>query len=158
RRGISRTSRHRAIRVACALQTSAHSFAWEHMLPSGYYRTGLLFALLGVLELFTAPLISTATLITALRIFDIELTQRYVLLAILSALLCYTLVRQDTTERQGLFVSGWTLATRAGIAWLAVVGLLLLIGYATKVSSMYSRAALFVWFTAAAPLLMAAPV
>jgi putative colanic acid biosynthesis UDP-glucose lipid carrier transferase len=66
-------------------------------------------------------------------------------------------VRQESTQR-GTFVSGWNIATRTGLAWLAVVGLLLLIGYATKVSEVYSRRALFFWFIATPPLLMAAPV
>ncbi len=126
-------------------------------MPTGYYKAGLLLLLLGTLEAIAAPLITASTLVASARLFDVELTQPYVLLAILAALLSYTLVRQESLQ-QGMFVSGWALATRAGLAWLAVVALLLLIGYATKVSSTYSRSVLFVWFGATAPLLMAAPV
>jgi putative colanic acid biosynthesis UDP-glucose lipid carrier transferase len=126
-------------------------------LSGGYYRIGFLLVLLATLEFVAAPLISTAVLVGSTNALGVEFTQEYVLLAIFSALLCYTLVRQEGNER-GIFVSGWTIATRAGLAWLAVVGILLLIGYATKVSEIYSRRALFLWFIATPPLLMAAPV
>ena len=52
------------------------------------------------------------------------------------------------------FVSGWTLTSRAIIAWIGVIGVLLLIGYAAKVSAVYSRRALFIWF-ALTPALVA---
>src|SRR5690606_39496135 len=59
------------------------------------------------------------------------------------------------SNTRSMFVSGWTIATRAGLAWLVVVGTLLLIGYATKVSELYSRRVLLLWFVGAPPLLMA---
>lgn len=127
-------------------------------MAGGYYRFSLLLLLVAALEPVSAPLISTGVLVGSTQLLGIELTEPYILLAIFSALLCYTLVRQETTRRRALFVSGWTIATRAGLAWLAVVGALLLIGYATKVTEIYSRRALFLWFLGTAPLLMAAPV
>ena len=48
------------------------------------------------------------------------------------------------------------LAGRIGLGWLAVVGVLLLIGYATKSSEIFSRRALFLWFVLTPPLLLAA--
>ena len=127
-------------------------------MAGGYYKVTLLLMLIAALESLSAPLISTAVLVGSTQLLDVELDQSYVLLAIFSALLCFMIVRQETSARRSMFVSGWTLATRAGVAWLVVVALLLLIGYATKVSALYSRRALFLWFVATAPLLMAAPV
>ncbi|HEX6998142.1 MAG TPA: undecaprenyl-phosphate glucose phosphotransferase [Gammaproteobacteria bacterium] len=118
----------------------------------------MLIFLLSAFEAVAAPLISTATLIGSTQLLGVPLTEPYIFLAIFSALLCYTLIQQETIQARGAFVSGWTLATRVGLAWLAVVGLLLLIGYATKVSAMYSRRALFLWFMGTAPLLMATPI
>ena len=126
-------------------------------MPPNYYKIGFLLFSLSALDAFAAPLITAATLYAATQVFGLEFTQPYLLLAILAALLSYTLVRQESLQH-GVFMSGWALATRAGFAWLAVVALLLLIGYATKVSSSYSRGVLFLWVGAAAPLLMAAPV
>ena len=122
-----------------------------------YYKIGFALVLLTTLESAAAPLIATGTLIGSTQLLGIEFSQRYVLLAIFAALLCYTVVRPESKLR-GIFTSGWAIATRVGFAWLAVVGLLLLIGYATKVSEIYSRRALFLWFVATPPLLMAAPI
>lgn len=127
-------------------------------MAGGYYRVTLLLMLIAALEVSAAPLISTAVLVGSTQLLDVEFDQRYVLLAIFSALLSFMIVRQEMSDRRSLFVSGWTIATRTGIAWLVVVALLLLIGYATKVSALYSRRALFLWFTATPPLLMAAPI
>lgn len=127
-------------------------------MAGGYYRFSLLLFVLAALEPVSAPLISTAVLVGSTQLLDIRMSEPYVLLAIFSALLSYTLVRQESTKQRAMFVSGWTIAARAGIAWLAVAGALLLIGYATKVTEIYSRRALFLWFLCAAPLLMAAPV
>ena len=127
-------------------------------MAGGYYRVTLLLLLLAVLEAASAPLISTAVLVGSTQLLGVEFDQGYVLLAIFSALLCFTIVRPETSYQRAAFVSGWTLATRAGVAWLVVVALLLMIGYATKVSALYSRRALFLWFIATPPLLMAAPL
>ena len=44
---------------------------------------------------------------------------------------------------------------RTFFSWLGVVAALLLIGYATKVSAIYSRRVLFLWFIATPPVLIA---
>jgi putative colanic acid biosysnthesis UDP-glucose lipid carrier transferase len=127
-------------------------------LAGGYYRVTFLLILIAALESVSAPLISTAVLVASTQFLDVEFDQSYALLAIFSALLCFMIVRQETSDKRSMFVSGWTIATRAGVSWLIVVAILLLIGYATKVSAVYSRRALFLWFVATPPLLMATPV
>ncbi len=127
-------------------------------MASGYFRVTFLLTVLAVLELVSAPLISTATLVVSTQLLGVPFDQAYALLAIFSALLCFMIVRQDTSDKRSTFVSGWTIATRAGLSWLVVVAILLLIGYATKVSALYSRRVLFLWFIATPPLLMAMPV
>jgi putative colanic acid biosysnthesis UDP-glucose lipid carrier transferase len=127
-------------------------------LAGGYYKFSLLLLLFAAIEPISAPLISTAVLVASTQLLGVGLTEPYILLAIFSALLCYTFVRQESTRQRALFVSGWTIAARAGLAWLAVAATLLLIGYATKITEIYSRRALFLWFFGAAPLLMLTPV
>src|SRR5690606_30920318 len=122
-------------------------------LAGGYYKVSLQLLLVAVLDMIAAPLVSTVALIGAAQIMDVEFDQPYVLLAIFSALLCFMLVRQESADTRSMFVSGWTIATRAGLAWLVVVGTLLLIGYATKVSEIYSRRVLLLWFVGAPPFL-----
>ncbi len=126
-------------------------------MPGEYYKIGFALALLTTLEYAAPPLISTGMLVGSTQLLGIEFDRNYELLAIFAALLSYIVVRPESKLR-GMFTSGWTVATRVGLAWLSVVGLLLLIGYATKVSEVYSRRALFLWFIATPPLLMAAPI
>src|SRR5690606_2919545 len=88
-------------------------------MPPNYYKIGFLLFSLSALDAFAAPLITAATLYAATQVFGLEFTHPYLLLAILAALLSYTLVRQESLQH-GVFMSGWALATRAGFAWLAV--------------------------------------
>jgi putative colanic acid biosynthesis UDP-glucose lipid carrier transferase len=115
-------------------------------------------ALLAGVEALAPPVISTGVLVASTQLLGIELTRPYVLLALFSSLLCFTLIRQETAQQHDVFLSGWTIATRVGLAWLGVVAILLLIGYATKVSATFSRRALFIWFIATPPLLMGTPI
>jgi putative colanic acid biosynthesis UDP-glucose lipid carrier transferase len=52
--------------------------------------------------------------------------------------------------------NGLTVAGQIGMGWLGVVGALLLIGYATKSSDIFSRRALFLWFVATPAVLVGA--
>ena len=85
-------------------------------LAGGYYKVSLLLMLFAVLDTVAAPLISTAMLVGSTQLMDVAFDQEYVLLAIFSALLCFMLIRQESTNTQQMFVSGWTIATRAGLA------------------------------------------
>jgi putative colanic acid biosynthesis UDP-glucose lipid carrier transferase len=49
---------------------------------------------------------------------------------------------------------GFAQAGRIGVGWFAVVAVLLLLGYATKSSEVFSRRALFLWFVVTPPLLV----
>ena len=125
---------------------------------AAYHRIGLLVFLLTAFEAVAAPLIATGSLIGSTQLLGVPLTEPYIFLAIFSALLCYTFIQQDTVQPRDTLVSGWTIATRVGFAWASVVALLLLIGYATNVSELFSRRALFLWFVGTAPLLMGTPI
>ncbi len=125
---------------------------------TNYFKHGSALVLLAALEAVMAPLVSTAVLLAATYLTNGRFTQPYILLAIFSALLCYVLIAPETKQHRFVLPSGWTIATRTGLAWLTVVGFLLFIGYATKVSEIYSRAALFSWFVATPPLLVGASI
>ncbi|HEU4617066.1 MAG TPA: undecaprenyl-phosphate glucose phosphotransferase [Gammaproteobacteria bacterium] len=110
------------------------------------------------LDCIAAPVISTLVLVGCTKLLGMQFTEPYVLLAVFSALLSFVFVRQESKQQRDAFVSGWTIATRTAVAWLFVVAALLLIGYATKVSAVYSRRALFLWFLATPPALIAATI
>jgi putative colanic acid biosynthesis UDP-glucose lipid carrier transferase len=103
------------------------------------------------------PGISVCTLIASTNAFGVPFTKPYVLLAIITTLLALLLTPRDT-QQVGAIVGtdGLTITGRIGLGWLSVVAVLLLVGYATKTSDVFSRRALFVWFVVTPPLLVAA--
>jgi putative colanic acid biosynthesis UDP-glucose lipid carrier transferase len=86
-------------------------------------------------------------------LLDVKFNEAYVALAIISALLCWIMIGKDQAQRVDLS-SPLTLAGQVGLAWIAVVVTLLVIGYATKTSEVFSRRALFLWFAATPPMLV----
>jgi len=119
-------------------------------------KVGIGAAITTLLIAVAGPLVSSAVLFTSTRLVGVPFTDHYVALALVAALLCFIFMRSLTAESQGTFLSGWTIARRTALAWIGVLGVLLLIGYATKVSTIYSRRALFVWFLLTPPLLIGA--
>src|SRR5690606_2349444 len=108
---------HAKTSLACRLHEGFHKKTdGDDGLAGGYYRISLLLLVITMLDTISAPLISTAVLVGSAQLLGVELDQPYVLLAIFSALLCFTIVRQEATDSRALFVSGWTLATRVGLA------------------------------------------
>ena len=114
----------------------------------GHYKIGFAAGLLGILQALSGPIISTVVLFATATLLDnVRFTDAYVALATIAGLLYFTFLRPQMARDWGAtFVSGWTLTSRAIIAWIGVVGVLLLIGYAAKVSAVFSRRALFIWF------------
>jgi putative colanic acid biosynthesis UDP-glucose lipid carrier transferase len=70
----------------------------------------------------------------------------YLALGLIAALLAHIYSRPQPNELSGAIVSGWTVAEKLSMAWIGVVATLLLLGYMTKVSSIYSRRILMAWF------------
>lgn len=122
-------------------------------MPTWYSRPNFELALLAVLRAALAPAVTVASLVACARLLQVPFTGPYVALAIISALLCLSLVGREQFQQSGLFTSGLTLAGRIGLGWLAVVGVLLLLGYATKTSEDFSRRCLLTWF-AVTPVLL----
>lgn len=123
-----------------------------------YSKTGVHVALLAGLRIALAPLIATLTLVASTRAFDVRFTEEYVFLAIITALLCWIAISNQQTQREELYAGGRAIASQTLLAWLGIAAILLLIGYATKTSDVFSRRALFVWLLATPPILVAASV
>jgi putative colanic acid biosynthesis UDP-glucose lipid carrier transferase len=121
-----------------------------------YAKFSLQLTLLTALRVLLVPVIAVATLVGATQLLDVKFNESYVALAVIAALLCWIFLSREETQRPTLHSSGFAVAGQIGFGWLAVVGALLLIGYATKSSDTYSRRALFLWFAATPPLLVAA--
>jgi len=112
--------------------------------------------LLTFLRIALVPTVAIASLVASTSLLDVRFTEAYVALAIITALLSLLVMARDALQQANLVgARGLTLAGRIGIGWLAVVGVLLLLGYATKSSEIFSRRALFLWFLLTPPFLVA---
>jgi putative colanic acid biosynthesis UDP-glucose lipid carrier transferase len=113
--------------------------------------------LLTFLRIVLVPSVAVGSLIASTTLLDVRFTDEYVALAIITALLTLLVIARDTLPQPtAVRAPGLTLAGRVGLGWLAVVGVLLLLGYATKSSEVFSRRALFLWFLLTPPFLVAA--
>jgi putative colanic acid biosynthesis UDP-glucose lipid carrier transferase len=122
-----------------------------------YFKINHATVLAALAQSLAAPLTCVALLFAVTQILEIPFDDRYIALAIIAALLCALLMRPALTVNKAAFSSRWTIVSQIGLAWFLVVVILLLIGYATKVSALYSRRALFAWFLLS-PALIAAVV
>lgn len=122
-----------------------------------YFKLNHATVFVALLQSLAAPLCCAAALLVITHAFDVPFDEPYVALATIAALLCALFLRPVLAEQRAAFSSSWTVASQIGLAWLLVVGTLLLFGYATKVSAVYSRRVLFVWFLLT-PALMSAAV
>jgi len=114
-------------------------------------------SLLTFLRIALVPSVAIASLVASTTLLDVRFTEPYVALAIITALLTLLVMARDALQQANLVgAHSFTLVGRIGVGWLAVVGVLLMLGYATKSSEIFSRRALFLWFLLTPPFLVAA--
>lgn len=118
-------------------------------------KTSVHVALLAGLRIVLAPLIATLTLLASTRAFNVRFTEEYVFLAIITSLLCWIALSNQQAQREELHAGARTMASQILFAWLGIAAILLLIGYATKTSDVFSRRALFAWLVVTPPILVA---
>jgi putative colanic acid biosynthesis UDP-glucose lipid carrier transferase len=112
--------------------------------------------LLTFLRVALVPTVAIGSLVASTTLLEVRFTEPYVALAIIAALLTLLVMARDALQQANLVgARGLNLAGRIGLGWLAVVGVLLLLGYATKSSEIFSRRALFLWFLLTPPFLVA---
>ena len=115
--------------------------------------------LLTFLRVVLVPSVAIASLVASTTLLGLPFTEPYVALAIIAALLTLLVMARDAVQQANLVgAHGLTIASRIGLGWLAVVGVLLLLGYATKTSEIVSRRALFLWFLLTPPFLVGASI
>lgn len=111
-----------------------------------YFKINYATVVVALLQSLVAPASCAAVLYATTRTLGVPFDEPYVALATIAALLCALFMRPALAEQRTAFTSSWTLASQVGLAWLLVIAVLLLLGYATKVSATFSRRALFAWF------------
>jgi hypothetical protein len=101
--------------------------------------------LIAALRVLLVPCTTIAMLVLSTWLLGVRFTEAYVALSIIAGLLTWICMGKEE-PRTAVHTSGLSLAGQIGVGWLGVVGALLLIGYATKSSDVFSRRALFLWF------------
>lgn len=123
------------------------------MVARGYTNQGWQLASAILLRSTGPAFVAVMALLLILPIFGVPKSQVYDALAIIAGLLTLILFREgpldEISTRRGL----WTTLMSIYGSWFMVVAALLILGYATKTSAMYSRKVLFTWFLAT-PVLM----
>ncbi|NNC58057.1 MAG: undecaprenyl-phosphate glucose phosphotransferase [Woeseiaceae bacterium] len=91
-------------------------------------------------------------------VYDIAFTEPYQALFIIAALLALMLFPSRTEDADVLPPKVVNLSIAIIASWFLLVALLLIFGYATKTSSIFSRKALFTWMLVTPPLLISADI
>ena len=114
---------------------------------SGYFTRLAVFVSLKVLTWITPPLVTVSTLLLTMNLYNISMREHYHSLAVITFLVTFFVFREaevnSPKDAHGLQVNLGNLL----FSWFLIVGILLLLGYATKQGHLYSRLALFTWFS-----------
>jgi putative colanic acid biosynthesis UDP-glucose lipid carrier transferase len=124
------------------------------MVNTGHYYQGLPFGLLVALRRVSAAVVAVLSLRISMYVFDVRLWEPYYALMIISALLALIFFRGRTTDEIPISHGFWSVSLSVFSRWLLLFAVLLMLGYATKTSSIYSRKLLFTWLLSTPPLLV----
>jgi putative colanic acid biosynthesis UDP-glucose lipid carrier transferase len=119
---------------------------------------GLPYVLLGIVRRVYGALVAIASLYAVLLIFGIQVNEAYYALFIIAALLAILILPSSYRRLEGIHPNIWNLSLPIIGRWCLFVGILLLLGYATKTSSVFSRRAMFTWFLVTPPLIVLAQI
>ena len=101
--------------------------------------------LVRLIQRAAAPLATGASLYLIFSAYGAYLRHAHVALGLLSMMLVAICVTDKTPNREKIKLFSSHIGTIL-VGWAVVVGILLLVGYATKESATFSRRALFTWF------------
>ncbi len=122
----------------------------------GLFPRAIAFGLVKLWSWLTPPLVAVATLLLAMALYDISMRDYYQNLAVIAFLVTFFVFREIETAHPRDPGSFKTNTSNLLLAWVLIFAILLLIGYVTKHSHLYSRLVLFTWFSITPlPLLLA---
>ena len=123
-------------------------------MPGAFFERGFAVGLVALFQLLAAPLVTVAALFLTMEVYGVPVRDVYRGLAVVSFLLAFFIFRESEVSRPravgGLRAQSGNLAA----SWLLLIGILLLVGYATQYSEVYSRRVLFTWFVITPPLIL----
>lgn len=116
------------------------------MVSGSYARQGWQYTSAIFLRRIAPALAVVITLLASMAAYGVPKTQAYDALAIIAGLLALILFREGELDEISSARGFWTSAVSVFAPWFLLVATLLILGYATKTSSTYSRVVLFAWF------------
>ena len=108
-------------------------------------RQSLWVAALAGVQFFAPPLIVVTSLYAITALFDVVFTDHYQMLSVVAGSLSLVLMRAPVDLSPGFGDASSGVVTQTLLRWLAVVGLLLLLGYVTKSTAFVSRRVTVSW-------------
>jgi putative colanic acid biosysnthesis UDP-glucose lipid carrier transferase len=119
-------------------------------------RNTLPIAAVAVLQTVAPALIAVGSLYAVLGAYGIQLDESYHSMAVVVGLLALLLPRPPRTLQGQLLSASIPIALGVVLRWMALLGVLLAIGYVTKFSAHYSRRAMLTWAAFGPVLIIAA--
>jgi len=124
------------------------------MVTTGHYNQKIPFGILTILRSISAALVVVACLRLCMLALGVQPFEAYDALMIISALLALIMIRGKNVNDIPIVHSVWSVSLSVFSRWLLLFAILLVLGYATKTSSIYSRKLLFTWLLVTPPLLV----
>ena len=102
-------------------------------------------ALWSMLRAIAPALVSAGSLFVIASFFGVRFENQFLMLAIVVAVLASIIVQLPTLPSFQLMPSEWPTIASLLLRWMALLGILLAIGYAAKVSDDFSRRVVVTW-------------
>ncbi|MCH7636269.1 MAG: undecaprenyl-phosphate glucose phosphotransferase [Proteobacteria bacterium] len=123
------------------------------MVDSGTIDSKFPYGLLLMLGRLSSAIVTVTTLVVCMWLYDVPVSQAYHALTIVSALLALILLPGSLVSDIQPGSNFWNNSVSIVSRSILLVGILLILGYATKTSSLYSRKLLFTWMLVTPPLI-----
>jgi putative colanic acid biosynthesis UDP-glucose lipid carrier transferase len=123
------------------------------MVETGAFHRQIPFGGLLIVSRLTGAAVAVGTFYACMWFYDVPVRESYQALLIIIALLALILFPGNDTGESRPGPRFWSNTASVVARWTLLVGALLILGYATKTSSLYSRKLLFTWILVAPPLI-----
>lgn len=114
------------------------------------------YVLLVVLRRVSAATVTIASLGVSMWAYSVPLSDPYYALIIIAALIALMLMPGGTSNTEVVPPRFWNISLSVVGRWFLLATILLVLGYATKTSSIFSRRVLFTWFIVTPPWIILA--
>jgi putative colanic acid biosynthesis UDP-glucose lipid carrier transferase len=115
------------------------------MRDQGYFRQDLPIVVGALVQRISAAFVVFATLRFGMVVYDVDLSDIYQALLIIATLLALLLFPGSSLSDQQVKPRFWATTVSTFWAWCVLFAVLLVLGYATKTSAIFSRKLLFSW-------------